>query len=139
MSEPDNDIIVLENLEKAILKRPREGGCVCACWNNTYKCADENCEVCNGTGKILGIETSTLIEASIDLSGQLIDDDEPFLYIYTYHGDVRVGDCVVMKGETYVVVSVSRGKTVAGQDVMICGLDYADINNNVVSDIKRYK
>lgn len=139
MSSQDNDIIVLETLEKAILKRPREGGDVCACWNNTYKSADDGCNVCNGTGRIIGTETNTLIEASVDLSGQLIDDDEPTLYIYTYHTDIRMKDRVVMKGETYVIVSVSGGKTVAGKQVMICGLDYADINNNHVSDIERYK
>ena len=139
MSNPDSDIVVLENLENAILKRPREGGTLCACWNNTYKCADEYCEICNGTGRIIKTKTSTLIRASMDVSGQLIDDDEPSCYIYTYHTGVRIGDTVVMKGETYTVVSVNSGKTVAGADIMICGLDYASDDNNTVSDIGRYK
>lgn len=110
----------------------------CDCVDPVYDEADSDCRVCLGAGVVVK-RTQRLIKASMQTSGQIIDEGDPIIYACTFDEDIQVDDIVVCKGKRYVVIELSSGVTPEGRDVIVAGLDYERNYSHSQTVLSRYK
>lgn len=110
----------------------------CDCVDPVYNESDSDCQACFGAGIIVK-RTQRLSQASLETSGQIIDDGDPIIYACTFDEDIQVDDTVICKGKRYIVTELSSGVTVEGKDVIIAGLDYERNYSHSQTILSRYK
>lgn len=110
----------------------------CDCVDPVYGESDRDCQACMGAGVIIK-RTQRLSQASMETSGQIVDEDDPIIYACTFDEDIQPDDTVICKGKRYVVMELSSGVTPDGKDVIIAGLDYERNYNHSQTVLSRYK
>lgn len=110
----------------------------CDCVDPVYDEADNDCQACLGAGIIVK-RTQRLIKASIQLSGQIVDEGDPIIYACTFDEDIQIDDIIVCKGKRYIVIELSSGVTPEGKDVIVAGLDYERNYSHSQTVLSRYK
>lgn len=110
----------------------------CDCVDPVYDEADPDCRVCLGAGVVVK-RTQRLVKASMQTSGQIIDEGDPIIYACTFEEDVQIDDTIVCKGKRYVVIELSSGVTPEGRDVIVAGLDYERNYSHSQTVLSRYK
>ena len=116
----------------------RGSGSECPCIDQVYREPDPDCSKCFGVGTVVN-RSRTLVEASMQPSGEIYDDGDPIIYACTFHQGIQVDDIIICKGKRYVVIEISSGETTKGKDVLICGLDYERNYNHSETVLSRYK
>ena len=110
----------------------------CDCVDPVYDESDPDCQVCLGAGIVVR-RTQRLAKASMQSSGQIIDDGDPIIYACTFEEDVQIDDIVICKGKRYIVIELSSGVTPEGKDVIVAGLDYERNYDHSQTVLSRYK
>lgn len=110
----------------------------CDCVDPVYDEADSDCQACLGAGIIVK-RTQRLTNASMQSSGQIIDEGDPIIYACTFEEDVQIDDIIICKGKRYIVIELSSGVTPEGKDVIVAGLDYERNYSHSQAVLSRYK